>query len=268
MLCHRQPCAVNDLADIRLSLMSDGLRCDASVIDLGLGQLEGIDLILQDGRWVNVSCGPSYADTSPWELRCEQEPHRENIRGYKAWGGLGIHHDSGRWWPVRIPNTIDYRRSSTVSGHSCGDVAAVHGDWLVCAPFAVRDELGLEQPERFVGVPYHRPRQKGQWSVDDMVCALHAARKHTGVRWVHIEASHVLRDDAAASELAPYIRGAKTTLNTVVSVSVAPSDNPQGLLELYAAGADAVACHLLAWNPEAAERLAPQRARILPHAET
>ncbi len=255
-----------EVAALRLDLTNQGLRLGDDVIaagfDLALSTApgvsagtasEGIDLVLPGGWCTNVCIAPGYARTSPYQL------------GLGMGGTLELRHPRHGTIPVTAPDTARFRHERTHSGVSCGDIGAVHGRWLVVAPFAARDGLGLDRPRRFLGLPPQRPMQKGQWSVDEVVACAEAAWAHAGARLVHLEASHLLRDDGGLADLAPYIRALKRALPTLVSVSTLPPIDPALTLDIYAAGCDAISYHLLAFDAEAAAQVAPIRSRFVNH---
>ena len=255
-----------DLAALRLDLINQGLRLDQGLLDAGFGlalaleningPADGIDLILPGNWWTNVCVAPGYARTSPLTL------------GAGPGTALTLRHRSRGDLLVTLPDTARFRHQTTHSGVSCGDIGAVHGPWLVTAPFATRGDLQLDRPRRFLGLPPVRPLQKSRWSIDEVVACAEAAWRHAGARLVHLEAGHLLVDDGGVADLAPYITALKRALPTLVSVSVLPPADPLRTLDLYAAGCDAVSYHLLTWDEAEATRIAPVRQRFVPHART
>lgn len=254
---------VADLARLRLDLSNQGVRLGEdlrregfSLAFEGEGASDGLDLILPGGWWVNVCVAEGYARTSPWELVALEagDPLQ-----------LGLRHRARNDLPVALADTTAFRRQRTHTGSPCGEIGAIHGGWLVVAPFAPREGLGLDRPRRFLGLPAQRPLTKGQWSVDEVVACAEQASRHLGVRLVHLEAGHLLRDDGGAEDLVPYIQALHRALPVLVSVSVLPPDDPGKVLDLYAGGCDAVSYHLLAWNEAAAARVAPVRTRFVDH---
>ncbi len=253
-----------DLRGLRLDLTNQGLRLSdalrAAGFDLALGSgtppAEGLDLILPGGLWVNVSIAPGYAGTSPFSLD-------------EAGSGFVLKHRSKGSWPVTLPDTVRFRHARTHTGFSCGDIGAVHDRWLVVAPMAPpANGTGLDRPRRFLGLPPQRPLTKRQWSVDEVVACAEAAWRHAGVRLVHLEAGWLLAEDGGLAELRPYLTALRRALPVLTSVSVLPPADPACILDLYAAGCDAVNYHLLAWNEADAARVAPLRTRFVPHART
>lgn len=252
-----------NVAALRLDLTNQGVRLGDDVIaagfDLALASSgngiasEGVDLILPGGWCTNVCIAPGYARTSPYVLTLGQG------------GALELRHPRYGVVPVAAPDTARFRHQRTHSGISCGDIGAVHGRWLVVAPFAARDGVQLDRPRRFLGLPPLRPLQKGQWSVDEVVTCAEAAWSHAGARLVHLEASHLLRDDGGLADLSPYISALKRALPTLVSVSALPPTDPAATLDLYAAGCDAISYHLLAFDAQAAAEVAPIRSRFVSH---
>ncbi len=265
------PVAAAEVAALRLDLTNQGVRLGDDVIaagfDLALAKdghgnghgngngnaSEGIDLILPGGWCTNVCIAPGYARTSPYVLALGHG------------GALELRHPRHGNVPVNVPDTARFRHQRTHSGVSCGDIGAVHGRWLVVAPFAARDGIGVDRPRRFLGLPPLRPLQKGQWSVDEVVACAEAAWAHAGARLVHLEASHLLRDDGGLADLSPYISALKRALPTLVSVSALPPIDASQTLALYAAGCDAISYHLLAFDAEAAAQVAPIRSRFVSH---
>ncbi len=256
----------SDLLRLRLDLANQGLRISDELLEAGFalmlaadglpGGAEGIDLILPGEVWTNVSVAPGYARTSPYRLDGEERDH--------CWR-FTLRHRSKGTWPVEVPDTSRFRAARTHTGFSCGEIGAIHGPWLVCAPILPRGDLGLDRPRRFVGLPPNRTLAKARWSVDEVVSAAEAGWRHGGVRLVHLEASHVLADDGGIAELLPYVQALKRALPTLVSLSALPPTDPSRVVELYAAGVDALSYHLLAFDQAAAARAAPVRARFVPH---
>ena len=255
--------ATTDLVALRLDLINQGMRLGDDLVaagfglalgdDAATGAAEGVDLVLPGDWWTNVCIAPGYARTSPYTLGLGSDPSRLLLR----------HRKNGEW-QVSIGDTTRFRHQRTHSGISCGDIGAVHGPWLVMAPFAARGDLRLDRPRRFLGLPPLRPLQKSQWPVDDVVACFEAAWRHAGARLVHLEASHILRDDGGLADLAPYIQALKRAAPTLVSVSVLPPSDPAHVLDLYAAGCEAVSYHLLAWDESEAARVAPVISRFVP----
>lgn len=253
------------IAGLRLDLTTHGLRIAQTLLDAGFGLglaadeaqggfADGIDLILPGGYWTNVSILPSFTRHSPWQLEPAAPGQEALVIRHRAHGAI----------PVTLPDTTRFRHQRCASGVPCGEVGAVHGRWVVIAPFAPRPPLELARPRRFLGLPPSRPLSKGQWSVDEVVACAEAAWRFARVRLVHLEASHVLRPDGGVAELAPYLAALTRALPTLISVAVAPPEDPAAVLALYAAGADAVSYHLLAWDAQAAGGVAPLRHRFVP----
>jgi hypothetical protein len=257
------PLDAEQVAALRLDLTNQGVRLGEDVIaagfDLALASTgngvasEGVDLILPGGWSTNVCIAPGYARTSPYVL------------ALGAGGALELRHPRHGVVPVSVPDTARFRHERTHSGVSCGDIGAVHGRWLVMAPFGMRDAAQLDRPRRFLGLPPVRPLQKNQWSVDEVVACAEAAWTHAGARLVHLEAGHLLRDDGGLADLSPYIVAIKRALPTLVSVSALPPSDPALALDLYAAGCDAISYHLLAFDAAAAAQVAPVRSRFVSH---
>jgi hypothetical protein len=261
------PAAGGDLAALRLDLINQGIRLGDDLLAAGFalalaadgsgGEADGVDLVLPGGWWTNVCIAPGYARTSPYTLA---------LGGSGDAARLQLRHRGGATTPVTIPDTARFRHQRTHAGTSCGDIGAVHGAWVVVAPFAPRGDLQLDRPRRFLGMPAQRPLQKSQWSVDEVVACVEAAWRLAGARLVHLEAGHLLRDDGGVADLAPYVGALKRAVPTLVSVSVLPPTDPAQVLELYASGCDAISYHLLAWDEAEATRVAPVRQRFVPRA--
>ena len=162
------PAAATDLVALRLDLINQGMRLGDDLVaagfglalgdDVGPGAAEGVDLVLPGDWWTNVCIASGYARTSPYTLTLggdQGDPSR-----------LVLRHKTRDDWPVTIADTARFRHQRTHSGISCGDIGAVHGPWLVMAPFAARGDLRLDRPRRFLGLPPLRPLQKSQWPVD------------------------------------------------------------------------------------------------------
>lgn len=250
---------VAELARLRLDLANQGVRLSDDLIAQGFALAfgpdhgsEGLDLLLPGGWWTNVCIAPDYARTSPWEL-------------VGVGDDLVLRHRARNDVPVALADTTRFRRQRTLSGIPCGDIGAVHGGWVVIAPIAPREGLGLDRPRRFLGVPPQRLLGKGQWSVDEVVTCCEAAWRHAGVRLVHFEAGHVLRDDGGVEDLSPYIAAVRRALPVFISVNILPPSNPVDVLGLYAAGCDAISYHLLAWDEASAAAVAPIRSRFVDH---
>lgn len=259
--------ALPELVRLRLDLTNHGVRLGDDLITAGFALAlagttvagepgaEGIDLILPGGFWTNVSVAPGYARTSPYTL----------VQGGDGAGFLLRHRSRGDI-AVSVPDTVRFRHQRTHTGWSCGDIGAIHGNWLVVAPFAAQRELDLDRPRRFLGLPPQRPLTKRQWPVDEVVACAEAAWRHAGARLVHLEAGHLLKDDGGLADLAPYIAALRRALPVLISVAVLPPADPTLCLDLYAAGCDAISYHLLAWDEASATRVAPLRNRFVPHA--
>jgi len=254
--------AASALTALRLDLTNHGVRLSddllASGFALGLathghqGGAEGIDLILPGDRWVNVSVAASYVQTSPFLLLATP-------------AGMVLRHPSRGDLPVRLPDTARFRHARTASGASCGDVGAIHGPWLVTAPFAADPKLGLDLPHRFLGLPTFRAVEATPWSVADVVTSAQKAHDTAGIRLIHLEAGHELSEDGGLAALTPYIVALKQAMPVLVSVTSVPPAKPEAVRALYKAGCDALAYHLLAWDSAAAAAAAPQRRQVLSH---
>ena len=254
--------AASALTALRLDLTNHGVRLSddllASGFALGLAThghedgAEGIDLILPGDRWVNVSVAANYVQKSPFLLLATP-------------AGMVLRHPSRGDLPVRLPDTARFRHARTESGASCGDVGAIHGPWLVTAPFAADPALGLDLPQRFLGLPTFRATEATRWSVADVVTSAQKAHVTAGIRLIHLETGHVLSEDGGLAALAPYIVALKQALPVLVSVTSLPPTKPDAVRALYKAGCDALAYHLLAWDSAAAAAAAPQRSHVLSH---
>ena len=258
-----------ELAALRLDLINQGVRLGDDLLEAGFGLglatdgraggSEGIDLILPGARWTNVSVAPGYARTSPYTLVCADCARL----GERESPSFLLRHAGRPDVAVRLPDTARFRHARTRGGVSCGEIGAIHGQWLVMAPFAANPSLALDRPRRFLGLPPQRPLTKSRWSIDEVVACAEAAWELGGARLVHLEAGHLLADDGGLADLAPYISALKRALPTLVSVTCLPPIAPSSVLGLYAAGCDAIAYHLLAWDHAAATRVAPVRARFV-----
>lgn len=256
---------VTATAALRLDLTNQGIRLSDDLLAAGFGldlatdgrsgAAEGLDLILPNACWANVSVAPGYARTSPYTLISAGDDHSGFILRHRTAGDVA----------VRLPDTARFRHARIPSGISCGDIGAIHGPWLVTSPIAPNASLALDRPRRFLGLPPQRPLTKSRWSVDEVVACAEAAWIHGGVRLIHLEAGHLLADDGGLAELAPYIIALKRALPTLISVSSLPPTEASDILALYAAGCDAIAYHLLAWDAAAAARVAPVRSRFVSH---
>jgi hypothetical protein len=260
---------VADLAALRLDLTNHGVRLDDELLAAGFGlglaidgragAAEGIDLILPDGRWANASVTPGFARTSPFLLTAANPTQ---LAPTDRTGFVLRHRQRGEIH-VTLPDTARFRHARTHTGTSCGEIGAIHGNWLVTAPLAPNPSLALDRPRRFLGLPAQRPLTKSRWSVDEVVACAEAAWTFGGARLIHLEAGHLLADDGGLSELAPYIQALKRALPTLVSVTGLPPVADDAVLALYDAGCDAVAYHMLAWDPSAASHVSPTRARFV-----
>ena len=254
--------AASALTALRLDLTNHGVRLSddllASGFALGLAThghedgAEGIDLILPGDRWVNVSVAANYVQKSPFLLLATP-------------AGMVLRHPSRGDLPVRLPDTARFRHARTESGASCGDVGAIHGPWLVTAPIAADPTLGLDLPQRFLGLPTFRATEATRWSVADVVTSAQKAHATAGIRLIHLEAGHVQFEDGGLAALAPYIVALKHALPVLVSVTSLPPTKPEAVRALYKAGCDALAYHLLAWDSAAAAAAAPQRSHVVSH---
>ncbi len=263
------PGAMPGIAALRLDLTNHGVRIEQPLIDAGFtlllsleegreGLAEGIDLILPGGYWTNVSVAATFARRSRWRLGFAEGDSERLVLRRKGQAEV----------TVSVPDTSRFRQHRLGNGLSCGEVGAVHGAWVVIAPFVAREQTGLDRPRRFLGLRPTRPLSKGQWSVDEVVTCAETAWRAAAVRMVHLEASHLLRPDGGVGDLAPYLVALKRALPVLISVSVLPPEDPAAVLALYAQGADAVSYHLLAWDDEAVSRISPLRGRFVPRART
>jgi hypothetical protein len=254
--------AANALTALRLDLTNHGVRLSddllASGFALGLatdgrsGGAEGIDLILPGNRWVNVSVAAGYAQTSPFLLLATP-------------AGMVLRHPARGDLPVGLPDTARFRHARTASGRSCGDIGAIHGPWLVTAPFAADPTQGLDQPQRFLGLPTYRAPEATRWSVDEVVACAQKAHAVCGISLIHLEVGEVWFEDGGLAAIAPYITALKRALRVLISVTALPPARPEAVRALYKSGCDALAYHLLAWDATAAAAAAPQRNVLLSH---
>jgi hypothetical protein len=121
------PTSFAESAALRLDLANHGVRIGDDLLAAGFAMAlvggggpesaEGLDLILPDGWWANVSVAPEFARTSPWTLGFSAAKPEAIVLKHRSRGEI----------EVGVPDTVRFRHRHTHTGASCGDIAAIHG---------------------------------------------------------------------------------------------------------------------------------------------
>ena len=196
-----------------------------------------LTLAISDSRFWTVRVT---SDPSPFRLEADEKVFLPNIQR-KVTGpltGLKIVSEHGVT-PVRVSSTLGYRRVRSVHGVPLGDIGAVHGRWWVCAPFAQLSAGTVADFASMHAAPPATPWRSRAWTVSDCQHAADVARNITEARCWHLDASKIT-DTTDASRLIPYVSGLSSLEPHCLSVSLSVQTSQRTILQLYAAGADAI----------------------------
>ena len=181
---------------------------------------------------------------SPFRLEADEKVFLPNLQR-KTTGpitGLKIVSEHGTQ-NVYVPSTLGYRRLRSMSGVPLGDIGAVHGRWWVCAPFAQLSAGTVADFASMHAAPPPTPWRPTQWSVSDCQHAADTARSVTAARCWHLDGTKVTQHSEQqndGSRLLPYVSALASLEPHCLSISLGIHTQQRTILQLYAAGADAI----------------------------
>lgn len=255
-------------ARLTIELFCRGMRIDESC-DLandarsmrrtraGLGS--GLEICLPDRRrerWINVPVVEEFAKRSPLVLV---------KRGTDGGGGYYVvdtNENSVR--RVRIPSEPAWYAQRTSSGREMAQIGVLQGTYLgiyvggVCAFWAGRglDACGFCTTGKNVGDADALVK-----SVDDVVETALAAKRESGVTFVHLNTGYA--GDATLDVVEPYVRALKERVGVLVGVQSTPSRNLARYERLKELGVDHLSFCYEFQDPRVFAEWCPGKARTL-----
>lgn len=247
--------------ELEIDLFCRGLRIDPGIADqirlsgrtrAGLGS--GLELVLKGDLkdlWINVPIQESFARRSPFWLK-------------SIGGSLVIEdHRSGKTYPVRLTEIPSWYDRKTSRGVPMSQVGVLQGTYLgiyigpVCRYWKEPAEnckfctTGLNVGENeIVGK-----------SVDDVVETCLAARRESGITFVHFNSG--FQDGRDLKIARPFLEGVKRRTGLMVGIQLAPIEDYSQYDDFIDLGADHFSFCFEFMNEEAFQDLCPGKARTL-----
>lgn len=221
----------------------------------GLGS--GLELRLTPRLYVNVPVLERFAAASPYELRPGAAPGTVEIARDGAPCAQARLAPGPAWYEQIGPGGRPLRRVATLQGTT---LAVYPG--RVC-DFWVRSEV---RPARescaFCSLGLNLGADDGlAKSVDEVLAAVHAARRENGITYVDFNAGHA--DDAGFLDaLEPYVRRVKRETGLLVGVQTPPHPDPARWRRLRTLGVNRVSFCFELFDPQRFAAVCPGKARV------
>jgi hypothetical protein len=225
----------------------------------GLGS--GLELVVRGRRkehWINVPIVEEFARRSPFVLVKQPDPVDDGGRYYM----VDTRHGSVR--AVRVPREPDWYGRRTTSGREMAQVGVLQGTYLgvyvggVCAFWAGqgRDACGFCTTGRNVG-----DAEALEKSVEDVVETARAAKRESGVTFVHLNSGYM--GPATLDVVEPYVKALKEEVGVLVGVQATPTLEFERYARLKALGADHLSFCYEFQDLAVFEKWCPGKARTL-----
>lgn len=221
----------------------------------GLGS--GLELRLPHGLWVNVPVTEDFAQASPYEVRPTGEGDGVEITRDGAPCARARLAPRPRWYDLESSRGRPLRRVATLQGTT---LAVYPG--RVC-DFWVRS---ASRPEKescaFCSVGLNLGADDGlDKSVDEVLEAVHAARRENRITYVDFNAGHA--DDAGFLDaLEPFVTRVKRETGLLVGLQTPPHPEPSRWARIRALGVNRVSFCFELFDPERFAAVCPGKARV------
>lgn len=244
---------------LKLDLFCNGLRIDPGcerptaggrpILRTRAGLGSGLELVLPGKLWVNVPVTEAFAERSPYLL-----VHRS--------GRFAIERGGRHVAFVSLPRRPAFYSRKTTSGRSMSRVGVLQGTYLGVYPTAVCAHW-LDKPKkncRFCSVGLnlgsHEDKDK---SVRDVVETVVAARRETGITYVHFNTGYY-EGDTYLDELEPFIVAVKRATGLLIGVQTPPHPDLSRYRRLRKLGVNQVSFCFELWDGERFEHYCPGKA--------
>ncbi len=253
---------------LSIELFCRGLRIDASCelerdarglrrTRAGLGS--GLELCLVGRRklhWVNAPVVEEFAKRSPYVLL---KSERGDSGRY-----LVVNTKTGEERPARLPPEPAWYARRTSSGREMAQIGVLQGTYLgvyvggVCAFWAGKglDACGFCTTGRNVGDADALSK-----SVDEVVETALAAKRESGVTFVHLNSGYA--GDATLDVVEPYVKALKDEVGVLVGVQATPARDLSRYARLKSLGADHLSFCYEFQDPAVFAEHCPGKARTL-----
>lgn len=221
----------------------------------GLGS--GLELILSCDLWVNVPVVEPFAQRSPYLVRLRD-----------AGGSVEILRDGRpcararlaprpRWYDLVGPRGRPLKRVATLQGTTLAVYPGRVCDFWVRS--AVRPEV---ERCRFCSVGLNLGADDGlEKSVDEVLAAVHAARRENRITYVDFNAGHA--DDAGFLDaLEPFVRRVKRETGLLVGLQTPPHPDPGRWAGVKRLGVNRVSFCFELFDPQRFAEVCPGKARL------
>lgn len=260
---------MTNAARLKLDLLCRGVRIDPSC-DLvrdargvrrtraGLGS--GLELCLPGRRktyWVNAPVVEPFVERSPWLLE------RTSADGFTRYDLRDER--TGAETPVRIPSEPSWYGRRTASGREMAEVGVLQGTYLgvyvggVCGFWAGRglQACGFCTTGKNVG----GSDEAHEKSVEDVVETALAAKRESGVTFVHLNAGYA--GERTLDVVEPYARALKERVGCLVGVQATPAADLSRYDRLRDLGVDHLSFCYEFHDPAVLAEWCPGKARAL-----
>lgn len=256
MTSRRNPC------ELEIDLFCNGLRIDPScrleqdarvVARTRAGLGSGLELVIPGPRkeiWLNAPVEEDFARRSPYLLSRDD-------RGYSL-----RDERSGERYAVRVPEEPAWYKRTTRRGVEMGKIGVLQGTYLgiYISNSCLFWYSDPSQNCRFcttgsnVGV-----NEVAQKHLDDVVEVARAAKKESGVTFVHFNSGYQSGRDLALA--APYVKAIKEQVGALVGVQLYPTRDLEQYDRLIELGADHFSFCYEFQNPDYFARYLPGKER-------
>ncbi len=254
-------------ARLSIELFCRGLRLDGSVTDEGgvgrdvrrtrAGLGSGLELRLPGRRkdhWINAPVVESFAASSPFLLVRRAADDVLRIVDTRT----GTEH------PVSLPDEPAWTTRRTSTGREMAEIGVLQGTYLgiyvggVCG-FWAGDAHGACQfctSGKNVGAA-----EALEKTLDDVVETALAAKRESGVTFVHLNAGYA--GERSVEQMEPFVTALKERVGVLVGVQTTPAKELSRYDRLKSLGADHLSFCYEFHDPDVFERYCPGKARAL-----